>query len=157
MMLLGVTMFLRWIPAEESSVFANAWNGLYSDGVHVAEYMKENVGKDELILSTDIIEAATVQAYLGKEYTFYYAGTGEAATYANYTEEQSRGVTYEELLAWISKHFPDKEYVYLLKSPTNCVYDIPDEVKARWELCYQTTKETARGEEYSLYRIALQE
>lgn len=157
LVLLGITMFLRWNSPEESSSLANAWSGLYSDGVHVAEYMKGNVGKDEIILSTDIIEAATVQAYLGKEYTFHYAGTGETATYANYTEEQSRGIAYEELFAWMTENFPDREYVYLLKSPTNCVHDIPDDVKAQWELCYQTTEETARGEEYSLYKIALRE
>ena len=157
LVLLGITMFLRWNSPEESSSLANAWNGLYSDGVHVAEYMKRNVGKDEIILSTDIIEAATVQAYLGKEYTFFYAGTGETATYANYTEEQSRGIAYEELFAWMTESFPDREYVYLLKSSTNCVHDIPDDVKAKWELCYQTAEETARGEEYSLYKIALRE
>lgn len=157
LVLLGITMFLRWNSPEESSSLANAWSGLYSDGVHVAEYMKRNVGKDEIILSTDIIEAATVQAYLGKEYTFYYAGTGETATYANYTEEQSRGVNCGEFLTWMTENFPDREYVYLLKSPTNCVHDIPDDVKAKWELCYQTAEETARGEEYSLYKIALRE
>lgn len=157
LILLGITMFLRWNSPEESSNLANAWSGLYSDGVHVAEYMKGNVGKDEIILSTDIIEAATVQAYLGKEYTFHYAGTGETATYANYTEEQSRGVNYGEFLTWMTENFPDREYVYLLKSPTNCVHDIPDDVKAQWELCYQTAEETARGEEYSLYKIALRE
>lgn len=157
LVLLGITMFLRWNSQEESSSLTNAWSGLYSDGVHVAEYMKGNVGKDEIILSTDIIEAATVQAYLGKEYTFHYAGTGETATYANYTEEQSRGITYEELFAWMTESFPDREYVYLLKSPTNCVHDIPDDAKAQWELCYQTAEETARGEEYSLYKIALRE
>lgn len=155
LIILGITMFLRWNSNEESSSFANAWNGLYSDGVHVAEYMKEHVSTDDVVLSTDVVEAATVQAYLGKEYTFYYAGTGETATYADYTEEQSEERAYEELFAWISKHFPDKEYVYLLKSPTNCVHDIPDEVKAEWELCYETAEKTARGEEYSLYRITL--
>lgn len=157
LVLLGITMFLRWNSPEESSNLHNAWSGLYSDGVHVAEYMKEHVGEDEIILSTDIIEASTVQAYLGKGYTFCYAGTGEMATYANYTEEQSREITYEELFTWMKESFPDREYVYLLKSPTNCVQEIPDTVEAEWELCYQTAEETARGEEYSLYRIALWE
>jgi len=157
LILLGITMFFRWNSPEESSSLANAWDGLYSDGVHTAEYIKGHVSAEDIILSTDIIEAATVQAYLGKGYVFYYAGTGEQATYANYTEEQSRGITYEELMVWLKERFPEAQEVYLLQSSANCVHNVPDEVKANWELCYRTAEETARGEEYSLYRIGLQE
>lgn len=157
LVLLGITMFIRWNAPEESSGLSNAWNGLYSDGVHAAEYIKENIGTEELILSTDVVEAATVQAYLGKEYTFRFAGTGEAATYANYTEEQSTQITTEALMDWISENYPEKEYFYLLKSPTNCVTDMEEQMTAAWELCYQTKEKTARGEEYSIYRIKAQE
>lgn len=157
LVLLGITMFGRWNAPEENSSLSNAWNGLYSDGVHVAEYVKENIKSEELILSTDVVEAATVQAYLGKEYTFRFAGTGEAVTYANYTEEQSRQITTEALVGWISENYPEKEYFYLLKSPTNCVTDFDEQVTDTWELLYQTGEKTARGEEYSLYRITVQE
>lgn len=157
LVLLGIAMFLMWNSPEESSGFANAWNGLYSDGVHTAEYIREYVGTEEVILSTDVVEAATVQAYLGREYCFYYAGTGQQASYADYTKEQSREITYEELWVWVKEQFPDREAIYLLECPTNCVHEIPKEERAKWELCYQTTEVTARDEEYSLYRIELQE
>lgn len=153
---LGVAMFMRWNSPEESSSLANAFNGLYSDGVHMAEYIAENISAEEVVFSTDVPEASTVQAYLGKEYAFYYAGSMEKATYAKYNEEQRQKISYDEFLQRIKEEFPDREYVYLLQSPANCLEHIPDEAKSKWELCYKTKEETARGEEYILYRIALQ-
>ena len=86
LILLSVTMFLRWNSPGESSSLSNALFGVYSDGVNVAAYIRENVNQEELILSTDVTESSTVQAYLGKDYTFYYAGNGKKATYADYAE-----------------------------------------------------------------------
>ena len=157
LILLGVTMFMRWNSREESSSLANAWSGLYSDGIYTAEYIEEHVDAEEVILSTNIVEAATVQAYLGKEYRFIFAGTGEPVTYASYTKEQNAEIKYQDLLAWVSQCFPEKDVVYLLQCPTDCIQEIPIEAMASWELCYQTLGTTARGEEYSLYKIAVQE
>lgn len=155
LILLGITMFLRWNSPQESSSLNNAWNGLYSDGVHTAEYIRGHVGAEELILSTDVVEAATVQAYLGSDYRFYFAGNGKALTYASYVEDEKSVITYEALIEWIKNSFPEKEVFYLLVSPTNYIEEISEEVMNRWELCYQTPQKTARGEEYLLYRIVL--
>lgn len=157
LILLGITMFIQWNTPKESSSLLNALNGLYSDGVHTAEYIRENIGTQELIVVTDVTEAATVQAYLGKEYVFYFAGDKQAETYADYTNEQAENISYEELINWVKESFPYKEAFYLLKCPENCIEDIPKEAKEAWEICYQTTEETARGEEYTLYRIGLSE
>ena len=155
LVLFGITMFIRWNAPEENSSMVNAFTGLYSDGVHVADYIAENIAPESLILSTDVSEASTVQAYLGKAYGFYYAGSLEKATYAKYNEEQSQPVTYEELLAGIKEAFPNEEQVYLLKSPANCIQDVPEDAEESWEIYYQTKEKTARGEEYTLYRITL--
>lgn len=155
LVILGVTMFIRWNSPEESSGLVNALNGLYSDGVHVAEFIKQNVAGDEIIVMTDVVEASTVQAYLGRDYGFYFAGNGEVRTYASYTEEESASVTYEDLLLWVKEASPKKEYFYLLMSPTNHVKEIPDEAKESWKLCYRSQEETARDEEYSLYQISI--
>ena len=155
LVLFGITMFIRWNAPEENSGMVNAFTGLYSDGVHVADYIAENIAPESLILSTDVSEASTVQAYLGKAYGFYYAGSLEKATYAKYNEEQSQPVTYEELLAGIKEAFPNEEQVYLLKSPANCIQDVPEDAEESWEIYYQTKEKTARGEEYTLYRITL--
>ncbi len=156
LILLGITMFMRWNAPEENSSLSNALTGLYSDGVYVAEYMKEHIAPEEVVLTSDVSEASTVQAYLGKDYGFYYAGSLQPETYAKYNEEQSMRVTWESLADNISEEFPDKEAVYLLISPTNCIEDIPDDVKANWEICYRTEDKSARGEDYTLYRIVLQ-
>lgn len=156
LIVLAVTMFVRWNAPEENSSLLNAWNGLYSDGVHTAAYIEENIGKEELIVSTDVVEASTVQAYLGKEYSFYFAGNGKQETYAKYNEEQSKSVTYEEMICWVKDTFPEKKYFYLLFSSANYIENIPDEERKNWEICYQTEEETARGEEYCIYKILLQ-
>ena len=156
LILLGITMFMRWNAPEENSSLANALTGLYSDGIHVAEYMKEAVSPEQVVLTTDVSEASTVQAYLGKEYGFYYAGTLQKETYAKYNEEQSTKVTWENLKENIADKFPGETAVYLLVSPTGCIEDIPGEVRKNWDVCYRTEGKSARGEEYTLYRIVLE-
>lgn len=155
LILLSVTMFMRWNSPEESSSLKNALNGLYSDGVNAAACIEENLSKEELILSTDVAEASTVAAYLGRGYVFYYAGNLQPASYADYSDEQSSTVSYDELLRRIRREFPEKEYFYILICPDNCITDIPDENKESWEICYQTKEETARGESYKLCRVEL--
>ena len=156
LLLLSVTMFLRWNAPEESSSLKNALFGTYSDGVNVAAYIRENVDPGELILSTDVSESSTVQAYLGKKYIFYYAGSGRKATYADYAGEQKETVSYEELIARVREAFPEKEDFYILESPGNCIEEIPDEAKAEFQVCYQTQGETARDENYTLYRVTIE-
>lgn len=156
LLLLSVTMFLRWNAPEESSSLKNALSGVYSDGVNAAAYIRENVGSEELVLSTNVSESSTVQAYLGKDYTFYYAGSGEKATYADYAEEQKKTIGYEELITWVKENFPEREDFYILESPGNCIREIPDETRAAFQVCYQTEGETARGENYTLYRVMIE-
>ena len=148
--LLAVCMFLNWNSDRESSNLENAWNGLYSDGVHVAEYMEENIPKEALIISDDIPMASTVLAYL-KDYQFYYAGNGEVASYADWSREQSGSVSFAELVSWVSVNFPENECFYLLKTSQSCVHD--SEALADCTVLYRTKEETARGEEYTLYQI----
>ena len=155
LVLMGITMFIRWNAPEESSSLGNAWSGVYSDGVYAAEYIRKNLDEDELFVSTDVVEAATVQAYLGKKYRFYFAGNQEALTYANYTEDEKTEISYEELISWIQRDFPEKEYFYLLICATNYVSDIPAETKEDWTICYQTVGNTARGEEYTIVKVEL--
>ena len=155
LILLSVTMFIRWNSPEESSSLSNALFGVYSDGVNVAAFISENVDQEELILSTDVSESSTVQAYLGKGYTFYYAGNGKKATYADYAAEQKQVISYDEMIVWAKANFPEKEEVYILESPSNCIENIPDEAKAEFQVCYQTEGETARGENYILYRVMI--
>lgn len=155
LILLSITMFMRWNSPEESSSLENALNGLYSDGVNAADYIEENISENELILSTDVAEASTVAAYLGRRYVFYYAGNLRPASYADYSNEQGSTVSYNELMQKIRREFPDKEYFYILMCPDNCIKDIPDEVRESWEVCYQTEEETARGENYRLCRVEL--
>ena len=155
LLLLAVTMFLRWNAPEESSSLENALFGVYSDGVNAAAYIRENVTEEELIFSTDVSESSTVQAYLGKGYAFYYAGSGEKEIYADYTEEQKKTITYEDFLVWVKENFPEKKEFYILESKSNCIENIPAKDRAGFELCYQTEGETARDESYRLYRVTL--
>lgn len=153
LILLACSMFLRWNSPEESSSLDNALHGLYSDGVNAAAYIKENIEPEELIFSTDVSKSATVQAYLGKDYTFYYAGNQKPEVYADYGEEQKSTVSYEELLNFVQNNFPEKDGFYILESPGNCIQNIPDEVKDEFTVCYRTEGESARGEDYVLYHI----
>lgn len=156
LILLSCSMFLRWNAPEESSSLANALCGLYSDGVNAAAYIRGNIAQEELVFSTDVSESATVQAYLGRDYTFYYAGSQKPEVYADYTQEQQTAVSYEELLNFVQSSFPEKDSFYILESQGNCIRNLPDEIKNGFIVCYRTEGESARGEDYVLYRVPIE-
>lgn len=101
-------MMLQWNSEDENSNLDNALHGLYSDGVYTAKYIGENISPDEIIVSANVAMASTVQAYLPADYQFYFAGNGKIATYADYSEDQSRQISAEELLNWFEINFPEK-------------------------------------------------
>lgn len=152
LIVLAVCMFANWNSSNESSSLDMALHGLYSDGENAADYIKENIASDELIVSADIPMASTVLAHL-KDYEFYYAGNGQKETYADWSEEQSSSIDYRALLEWCRETFPEKTEFYLLWSEETCVYDA-DELED-CEVLYQTDEQTVRGEEYRIYRIKL--
>lgn len=151
--LLAIFMFIRWNSAEESSSLKNALTGVYSDGKGAADFIKANISPDELIIDTDVAMCSTVQAYLGKAYSFYYAGTMKRETYADYTEEQSRNIRYDNLLNLIRNNFEKKESFYIIIGGGSCITDVSTEDMEAWKLIYETGMETARGEEYLIYRV----
>lgn len=153
LIILSVLMFARWNSQEESSSLQNALSGVYSDGVNVASYIRENVPEDSLIVSTDVSEASTVLAYLGRKYQFYYAGNGKIAAFADYTEEQKNGIEYADLLDWANTAFPEKKSFYILKCEQNCISGFEPGEDGR--ICYETMTDTAKGESYTLYEIEI--
>lgn len=152
LLILGVCMFFQWNSEDEASSLDNALHGLYSDGVYTAEYIKENISPDELIVSANVPWASTVLAYLS-EYEFYFAGNGQKESYADWSDEQSRQVGLEELKVWVKMNFPDKQVFFLLDSAGSCLVDAGGLSKC--QILYQTQQGTARGEEYTIYRVTL--
>lgn len=151
--LLSVCMFLRWNDKEESSSLANALSGVYSDGVYAAEYIKENIPRDALIVTVNVPYASTVCAYL-PEYDFYFAGNGQKETYADWSTDQEKKISFEELLMWARTNFHGRSELYLLDSKDSCLAEA--DYLTECEVLYQTAEETARGEEYTIYRVILE-
>ncbi len=152
LIVLSVCMFINWNSEKESSNLDHALRGLYSDGENVAEYIKENIPADELIVTTDVPMASTIAAYL-RGYEFYYAGNRQIETYADWSEEQSGSVSYADLCRWCRENFKEKDGFYLLWTNEACVYDA-EELEG-CEVLYQTKEPTVRGEEYTIYKIPL--
>lgn len=151
---LSASMFLNWNSDKEPSSLDNALNGEYSDGVHAADYIKENIPKDAVIVSANVPFASTVLAYLDG-YDFYYAGSRERTSYADWSEKQNRSSTFRELTAWAEQKFPEIQFIYLLNTEDSCLSDEEGEL-GKCEILYQTPGETVRGEEYTIYKIPLQ-
>ena len=154
LLVLSASMFLNWNSNKEPSSLDNALNGVYSDGVHAADYIKENIPKDAVIVSANVPFASTVLAYLDG-YDFYYAGSRERTSYADWSEKQNRSSTFKELTAWAEQKFPEKQFIYLLNTEDSCLSDEEGEL-GKCEILYQTPGETVRGEEYTIYKIPLQ-
>ncbi|MCM1135223.1 MAG: hypothetical protein NC400_06560 [Clostridium sp.] len=151
-LMLAVCMFFHWNSEEEASNLDNALHGLYSDGEGAASYIRDNISSEELILSDNVSMASSVLAHL-PDYEFYYAGNGQKAVYADYGAEQSREISWDETLSWVERDFLDKEEFYLLGTEGSCITD--RERLSEYEILYQTGQETARGEEYQIYRVRL--
>lgn len=151
--ILSVCMFMRWNDQEESSSLANGLCGVYSDGVFAADYIRENIPKDALLVSVNVPYASTVLAYL-PEYDFYFAGNGQRETYADWSAEQERMISLEELLLWAKTNFPGKSEFYLLDSADSCLTETG--YLSECEVLYKTLENTARGEEYTIYRVILE-
>ena len=150
--LLSVMMFMHWNSQEEPSSLDNAINGFYSDGGSAADFIRDHISQEELVVSDNIPMASTILAYL-KDHEFYYAGSGEKASYADWSEEQSRLVSYEELLGWVKETFPDKKEFYLIQTTESCIYD--GEEMDKWEVLYQSECKTVRDEEYRIRKVRL--
>lgn len=152
LILLAVCMFGHWNSDDESSNLRNALIGIYSDGGNAASFIKENIAPEELIISDNIPMSSTILAHL-RNYEFYYAGSGTIASYADWSEEQSRQINYKDLLAWVQETFPDKKYFFIIQSNQSCIQEAGDLKKG--EIIYQSEMETVRGEEYAVFRISI--
>ncbi len=152
LLILSVCMFLQWNSQDETSSLNNALYGLYSDGVHTAEFIEENISEQEVIVSANVSMASTVLAYL-PDYQFYFAGTGRITSYADYSTEQERRISFGDLCAWAQTNFPGRKEIYLLDTQGSCI--VEREGLEKCEVLYRTQQETARGEEYTVYRISL--
>lgn len=152
MILLAVFMAGHWNSQEEPSNLNNALYGVYSDGGNAAAFIKENVSSEEIIVSDNIPMASTIVAYL-RDYEFYYAGNGKKETYADWSEEQSRSISYEELIDWARETFPDKKEFLLIQTTDSCISGA--EALESCEVLYQSQDKTVRGEEYKILKIEL--
>ena len=150
--ILAIAMFLHWNSDEETSNLYQALHGSYSDGENAAEFIQENISTDDILISTDVALDSTILAYLD-DYRCYYAGSGKITSYADWSEEQSRIISLEELLAWCRESFPAEECVYLIQGSTSCITD--GESLEQYEAIYETEGTTTRGEEYTIYKITL--
>lgn len=150
--ILAIAMFLHWNSDEEPSNLQQALHGSYSDGQNAAEFIREQIDPAEILISTDVPLDSTILAYL-KNYQFYYAGSGKLTSYADWSEEQSQTIYMEEMLAWCRNTFPMKKEVYLIQGNASCI--VNSEQLAQYEVIYETSGSTVRGEEYRIYRIPL--
>lgn len=149
---LSVLMLLHWNSQEEPSNLGNALNGVYSDGMNAAAFIRENIGPEELIISDNVPMASTILAYL-KNYEFYYAGNGKKESYADWSEDQSKSISYEELLAWVKDSFPEKKEFFVIQTGDSCIYGA--EAMNDCEVLYCSEHSTVRGEEYRIIIVRL--
>lgn len=154
LLVLAVSMMAEWNSEQETSNLQNALHGSYSDGKYAAEFIRGNIDADEVIISTNVPMASTVLAYL-PGYEFYFAGSGELTSYADWSGKQGMIISLEELQSWGANTFPQKGEFYLLETQGSCLYDA--EALDTYEILYQTGTKTARGEEYIVYRIPIRQ
>lgn len=146
----AIFMFVRWNSPEETHSLDNALNGSYSDGANTAKYIEDNLSEDEVLVTTDVALASTIWGF-AEEHRAYYAGSGKETSYADWSEEQTRSISWEELMKWVQTNFPEKDSFILINCTTSCIQGMD---LSRGEVLYITEKSSARQEDYTIYRIS---
>ncbi len=149
--IVAILMFVQWNSPEETSSLSNALYGSYSDGVRTAEYIEKNLSTEELIITTDVAFASTILGF-AEDYRTYYAGSGKETSYADWSEEQTQSITYDEMLEWIREDFPQKESFILVQCALSCINGFDAE---QGEVLYTTEIPSAKQENYTIYRVSL--
>lgn len=152
---IAVFMFIRWNAPTETSSLNNALFGSYSDGENAADYVKENLNKDELIITTDVAFASTILGF-ADEYRAYYAGSMEETSYADWSEKQTQGITYEELIQNVKDKFSSKDSFILIHCVDSCISGFTG-LKEECEVLYETKELSAQREDYVIYRVRVTE
>lgn len=145
----AVCMLIRSCLPSETLGLRNALTGLYSDSKNAADYIRENIPSDALIVETNVSESSPVLALLGKDYVFYYAGTFTPETYADYGLPQSSETSYEALCEKIRNQFENIGNFYIMECKTSCLSNLPEDA----EVLYESPEMTARGEEYRILKV----
>lgn len=151
---LAVCMFISWNSDNEASNLDNALHGLYSDGVNAAAFIEENISEEDILISDNVSMASTVLAYIGDE-ECYYAGNCRPASYANYNESQAGTISLSALIEWADEKFPQKQAIILIDSGDSCL--TRTDALGTYEMLYHSEQETARNEEYTIYRIPIRQ
>ena len=144
-------LLVKWSSPEEAFGIRNAWSGLVSDGENAAVYLEENLSADELIVTVNVPYTSTIWGF-AKQYKTYFAGSGEAVSYADWSEEQTREISFEELLNWVKDRFPEKDSFILVSSPGSYLKEA-EEGLAKAQILYRTQESTIKQEEYVIYRV----
>ena len=149
----SLLMFVRWNSPEEYSSISNALFGSYSDGVNTAAYIEDNLSTEELIITTDVAFTSTIWGF-APDYRAYYAGSGKENSYADWSEEQTCRITYENMLEWVKQEFPEKESFILIQSISSCIDEFAPK---QMEVLYRTEVPSVKQEDYTIYRIKVED
>ena len=153
LIVISIFMFVRWNAPTETSSLINALSGSYSDGENAADYIKENLEVNELIVTTDVAFASTILGF-ANEYKVYYAGSMEVTSYADWSEKQTQTIEYDELLKEIRIEYVEKDSFILIKCADSCIQDFDDSGE-NCEVLYKTNTPSAQREDYTIYRIKI--
>lgn len=152
----GLQMFIHWTGPVGTNL-PNALYGSYSDAYNASRFIKNEIAPDEIIVEVNVPYVSTIWGFL-PEYHAYFAGNGELVSYADWSEKQSRFISFSDLQTWVKNTFPKEKSYILIVAADSYLTEWEDGLEnTKTELLYQTTIPSERQEDYSIYRIALSE
>ncbi len=163
---LCILSIYHWACEDQTSGLPNAVNGSYSDGVHAAAFIEENLSPDEVLVMANVPYVTPICAY-AKDYKFYFAGSGKETLYADWSTEQCTEVMAKDVLKWVRDEFPEKDsFIYIDSCESYVSGDFADAGQSEAlsstadgsvsaQLLYQTQEPSARQEDYKIYRVTL--
>lgn len=124
----------------------------YSGSKEVAEFIRENIPDDAILIGDNKPKCSAVMPYLRQKY-YLYASNGEKSSYTKWTQGWGDTIEYEQFVSWVnSLNFGDKE-VWLISAYNRSLIVGIEQISNDYELCFESSEPSITNENYRIYRL----
>lgn len=124
---------------------------LYSNGRDTAQFIKENIPEDAIILTDCQAECSSIFPYLNKR-TYLYAPTGEEYSYVVWDDDWLAETDYDSFKHWVENlETGDKQVILISAIGHSRITE--NEKLEEYPLLYQSWYSSIKEEDFKIYRI----
>ena len=124
----------------------------YSGSKEAAEFIRENIPDDAILVSDNKPKCSAIMPYLNQKY-YLYAGNGEMSSYTKWTQGVWDTIEYDQFVSWInSLNIGDRE-VWFISVCNSSLIDGIERISNDYELYFESSEPSIANENYRIYRL----